>query len=166
MAGLPRLGRRWKGGSSAMESSARKDDDEGAVRARREGFGGVGCSTGGGVSFYRVEVRRGRAERLQWPARDFPSRVKEHQLVSCFVIEVCALKQSTRPVSRSVSKACAILPIHLLLSCSSLILPLDSASRPIVESILSSLCPRLIPAIFVHSTCVVGALIQSNCWCP
>jgi hypothetical protein len=68
MAGSPRLGRRWKGGSPATESSARKDDGEGAVRARREGFGGVGCSTGGGVGFYRVEARWGMAERLQWPA--------------------------------------------------------------------------------------------------
>jgi hypothetical protein len=55
------------GGSPAMESSARKDDGEGAVRARREGFGGVGCFTGGRVSVYRAEARRGRAERLQWP---------------------------------------------------------------------------------------------------
>jgi hypothetical protein len=68
MAGSPRLGRRWKGGSPATESSARKDDGEGAVRARREGFGVVGCSTGGGVGFYRAEVRRGRAKRLQWSA--------------------------------------------------------------------------------------------------
>jgi hypothetical protein len=68
MAGSPRLGRRWKGSSPATESSARKDDGEGAVRARTEGFGGVGCSIRGGVSFYRVEARRGRAKRLQWPA--------------------------------------------------------------------------------------------------
>jgi hypothetical protein len=68
MAGSSRLGRRWKGGSPATESSARKDDGKGTVRARREGFGGVGCSTGGGVGFYRVEARWGRVERLQWPA--------------------------------------------------------------------------------------------------
>jgi hypothetical protein len=57
MAGLPRLGRRWKGGSPATESSTRKGDGEGAVRARREGVGGVGCFTGGGVGFYRAEAR-------------------------------------------------------------------------------------------------------------
>jgi hypothetical protein len=68
MAGSPRLGRRWKGGSPATESSAWKDDGEGAVRARREGFGGVGCFTGGGVGFYRAEARWGRVEHLQWPA--------------------------------------------------------------------------------------------------
>jgi hypothetical protein len=60
MAGLPRLGRQWKGGSPATETSARKDDGEGVVRARRGGVGGVG-----GVGFYRAEVRWGRAERLQ-----------------------------------------------------------------------------------------------------
>jgi hypothetical protein len=65
MVGSLWLGRQWKGGSPVTESSARKDNGEGAVRARREGFGGVGCSTGGGVGFYRAEVRRGRAERLQ-----------------------------------------------------------------------------------------------------
>jgi hypothetical protein len=68
MAGSPRLGRRWKGGLLATESSARKDDGEGAVRARREGFGGVRCFTRGGVGFYRAEVRQGRVERFQWPA--------------------------------------------------------------------------------------------------
>jgi hypothetical protein len=57
MAGLPWLGRRWKGGSPATEISARKDDDDGAVRARREGVGGVGCFTRGGVGFYRAEAR-------------------------------------------------------------------------------------------------------------
>jgi hypothetical protein len=57
MAGLPRLRRRWKGGSPATESSARKGDGEGAVRARREGIEGVGCFTGGGVCFYRAEAR-------------------------------------------------------------------------------------------------------------
>jgi hypothetical protein len=40
-----------------MEISARKDDDEGVVRARREGVGGVGSFTGGGVGFYRAEAR-------------------------------------------------------------------------------------------------------------
>jgi hypothetical protein len=68
MAGLPRLGRRWKGGSPATETSVRKDDGEGAVRARRGGIGGVGGFTVGGVSFYGAEVRRGRVERLQLPA--------------------------------------------------------------------------------------------------
>jgi hypothetical protein len=68
MAGSPQLGRPWKGDSPTMESSARKDDGEGVVRARREGFGGVGCATGGGVGYYLAEARRGRAERLQWPA--------------------------------------------------------------------------------------------------
>jgi hypothetical protein len=57
MVEFPRLERRWKGNSPATEISARKDDGEGAERARREGVGGVGCFTGGGVSFYRVEAR-------------------------------------------------------------------------------------------------------------
>jgi hypothetical protein len=57
MAGLLRLGRRWKGGSPATEISAQKDDGEGTMRARREGVRGVGCFTGGGVGFYRAEVR-------------------------------------------------------------------------------------------------------------
>jgi hypothetical protein len=57
MAALSWLERRWKGGSPATESSARKDDGEGAVRARREGVEGVGCFTGGGVGFYRAEAR-------------------------------------------------------------------------------------------------------------
>jgi hypothetical protein len=57
MAGSPWLGRRWKGGSPATESSAQKDDGEGAVRARREGFGFVGCSTGAGSAF--IGQRRG-----------------------------------------------------------------------------------------------------------
>jgi hypothetical protein len=57
MAGLPRLGRRWKGVSPAAEASSRKGDGEGAARARREGVGGVGGFTEGGVGFYRVEVR-------------------------------------------------------------------------------------------------------------
>jgi hypothetical protein len=51
-----------------METSARKDDGKGAVRARRGGVGGVGGFTVGGVSFYRVEATRGRAERLKLPA--------------------------------------------------------------------------------------------------
>jgi hypothetical protein len=68
MARLPRLGRRWRGGSPATETSARKDDGEGAVRARRRGVGGVGGFTVGGVGFYGAEVRRGRAECLQLPA--------------------------------------------------------------------------------------------------
>jgi hypothetical protein len=38
-----------------MEISARKDDGEGAVRARREGIGGVGCFTW--VVFYRAEAK-------------------------------------------------------------------------------------------------------------
>jgi hypothetical protein len=66
--GLPRLGRRWKDGSPATETSARKDDGEGAVRARRGDVGGVGGFTVGGVGFYRAEARRGRAEHLQLPA--------------------------------------------------------------------------------------------------
>jgi hypothetical protein len=57
MAGLPRLGRRWKSVSPATETSALKDDGEGAVRARREGVGGVEGFTEGGVGFYRVEAR-------------------------------------------------------------------------------------------------------------
>jgi hypothetical protein len=56
MAGLPRLGRWWKSGSPVIEILARKDDGEGAVRARREGVGGVECFTGGGVDFYRAEA--------------------------------------------------------------------------------------------------------------
>jgi hypothetical protein len=55
MAGLPRLGRRWKGVSPAAEASARKRD--GTVRARREGVGGVGGFNEGGVGFYRAEAR-------------------------------------------------------------------------------------------------------------
>jgi hypothetical protein len=57
MAGFPRLGRRCRGGSPATETSAWKDDGEGAVRARRGGVGGVGGFTVGGVGFYRAEVR-------------------------------------------------------------------------------------------------------------
>jgi hypothetical protein len=65
MAGLPQLGRWWKGVSPAAEASAQKGDCEGALRAKRGGVGGVGGFTEGGVDFYRAEVRRGRAERLQ-----------------------------------------------------------------------------------------------------
>jgi hypothetical protein len=54
MAGLPRLGRRWKGVSPAAEASVWTGDDE-----------GVGGFTEGGVGFYRAEARRGRVERLQ-----------------------------------------------------------------------------------------------------
>jgi hypothetical protein len=54
---LPRLGRWWKGVSPAVEASAQKGDDEGTVRARREGVGGVGGFTEGGVDFYRAEAR-------------------------------------------------------------------------------------------------------------
>jgi hypothetical protein len=68
MAGFPWLGRRWWGVSPVTETSARKDDGKGTVRARRGGVGGVGGFTVGGVSFYRAEVRRGRTERLQLPA--------------------------------------------------------------------------------------------------
>jgi hypothetical protein len=57
MAGLPQLGRRWKGVSPAAEALARKGDGEGAVRARREGVGGVGSFIEGGVGFYRTEAR-------------------------------------------------------------------------------------------------------------
>jgi hypothetical protein len=48
------------------ETLAQKDDGEGAVRARRGVVGGVGGFTVGGVSFYRAEARRGRAERPQF----------------------------------------------------------------------------------------------------
>jgi hypothetical protein len=68
MAGLPRLGRRWKGVSPAAEASAQKGDGEGTVRAKRGSVGGVGGLTKGGVSFYRAEARRGMVERLQLPA--------------------------------------------------------------------------------------------------
>jgi hypothetical protein len=57
MEGLPRLGRRWKGVSPAVETSARKGGGEGTVRAKREGIGGVGGFTEGGVGFYRAEAR-------------------------------------------------------------------------------------------------------------
>jgi hypothetical protein len=57
MAGLPWLGRQWKSVSQVTEASAQKGDGEGAVRARREGVGGVGGFTEGGVDFYRAEAR-------------------------------------------------------------------------------------------------------------
>jgi hypothetical protein len=50
------------------EASARTGDGEGAVRVKRGSVGGMGGFTEGGVDFYRAEVRRGRAERLQLPA--------------------------------------------------------------------------------------------------
>jgi hypothetical protein len=68
MAGLPWLGRQWKGVSQAAEASDWKGDGEGAVRAKRGSVGGMGGFTEGRVSFYRAEVRRGRAEHLQLPA--------------------------------------------------------------------------------------------------
>jgi hypothetical protein len=64
MAGLPRLGRRWKGISPAVEALAQKGDGEGAMRAKRGSVGGVGGFTERGVGFCRAEARRGRAERL------------------------------------------------------------------------------------------------------
>jgi hypothetical protein len=75
--GRGRAGRRtqWRGcrGSGALEgrltsggASAQEDDGEGALRAKGGSVGGVGGFTEGGVGFYRAEVRRGRAERLQW----------------------------------------------------------------------------------------------------
>jgi hypothetical protein len=68
MAGLPRLGRRWKGVSPAAEALARTGDGEGAVRVKRGSVGGVGGFTEGGIDFYRAKARRGRVERLQLPA--------------------------------------------------------------------------------------------------
>jgi hypothetical protein len=67
MAGLPRLGKWWKGVSPAAEASTWKGDGESAVRAKRGSVGGVGDFTDSGVGFYRTEVRRGRAECLQLP---------------------------------------------------------------------------------------------------
>jgi ketosteroid isomerase-like protein len=58
MAWLPRLGRQWKSVSPTTETLARKDDGEGAVRARRESVGGVGGFTEGGVGFFRAEARQ------------------------------------------------------------------------------------------------------------
>jgi hypothetical protein len=57
MARLPRLRRWWKGVSPAAETLAQKGDREGAVRAKREGVGGVGGFAEGGVSFYLAEAR-------------------------------------------------------------------------------------------------------------
>jgi hypothetical protein len=48
-------------------ASAREDDGEGMLRAKRGSVGGVGGFTKGGVGFYRAKAARGRAERLQWP---------------------------------------------------------------------------------------------------
>jgi hypothetical protein len=59
MAGFPRLGRRWRGGSLATETSARKNDGEGTVRARRGGVGGVGGFTVGGSAFIGRRPGRG-----------------------------------------------------------------------------------------------------------
>jgi hypothetical protein len=71
MAGLPRLGSWWKSVSLATETLSRKDDGEGAVRAKREGIGGVGGFTEGGVGFYRAEARpcvfNGRHRRRRLP---------------------------------------------------------------------------------------------------
>jgi hypothetical protein len=50
------VGRRLTGGGA----SARKGDDEGALRAKRRSVGGVGVFTEGRAAFYIVEVRRGR----------------------------------------------------------------------------------------------------------
>jgi hypothetical protein len=55
-------GRLTGGGALAPE-----DNGEGMLRAKRGSVGGVGGFTEGGVGFYRAEVRRGRAKRLQWP---------------------------------------------------------------------------------------------------
>jgi hypothetical protein len=71
MAGLPRLGR-WKSVSPATETSAPKDDGEGAVRARREGVGGVGGFTEGRVGFYRAEARPSVFNGRRW--RSFNGR--------------------------------------------------------------------------------------------
>jgi hypothetical protein len=67
MAGLPRLGRRWKSVSPATETSARKDDGAGAVRAKRGGIRGVGGFTedGGEVGEGRAPSIAGLNE-LQW----------------------------------------------------------------------------------------------------
>jgi hypothetical protein len=40
----------------AVELQPQDDDGEGAMRAKREGVGGVGGFTEGGVSFYRAEA--------------------------------------------------------------------------------------------------------------
>jgi hypothetical protein len=41
-------------------TEAWKGDDVGTVRAKRRRVGGVGIFIGGGATFYRAEVRRGR----------------------------------------------------------------------------------------------------------
>jgi hypothetical protein len=46
-----------EGHLTSGETSARKGNGEGTVRAKREGVGGVGGFTGGGVGFYRAEAR-------------------------------------------------------------------------------------------------------------
>jgi hypothetical protein len=56
-----------KGRLTGGGASAREDDSEGALRAKRGSVRGVGGFTKGGVGFYMAEVRWGRAERLQWP---------------------------------------------------------------------------------------------------
>jgi hypothetical protein len=56
---LKNYGLRWKGGSPATETSAWKDDGEGAVRARRGGVGGVG-----GFGARSASVRE---EEERWP---------------------------------------------------------------------------------------------------
>jgi hypothetical protein len=43
--------------SPAAELRSREDDDEGAVRAKRDGVGGGGGLTEGGVGFYKAEAR-------------------------------------------------------------------------------------------------------------
>jgi hypothetical protein len=57
MVGLPRLWRRWKGVSPAVELRSQEDDDKGTLRAKRGSVGGAGGFTEGGVGFYRVEAR-------------------------------------------------------------------------------------------------------------
>jgi hypothetical protein len=60
------LAARWgKEGGHHRESilastEAWKGDDVGTVRAKRRRVGGVGIFIGGGATFYRAEVRRGR----------------------------------------------------------------------------------------------------------
>jgi hypothetical protein len=72
MAGLPRLGRRYKGVSPVAELQSWEDDGEGAVRARREGVGGVGGFTEGGVGFYRVEARPSVFNGRRWRSFNGP----------------------------------------------------------------------------------------------
>jgi hypothetical protein len=84
MAGLPRLGRRWKDVSLATEASAQKGDDEGSVRAKGGSVGGVGGFTEGGVGFYRAEARgEGRVlsiaglKERQWRVEGTVSGIEE-----------------------------------------------------------------------------------------